>query len=94
MSVFSVTVFDSEDYLQGLLSMTHDELWKAGINLDDWDYGVVLEGHLKSMAAYLMENRKEEYPLHRLLNGVCDNEWYEVKSKDGKLYTVGMAYHA
>lgn len=94
MSVFNTIVFDTEDYLQGLLGMTHQELWDAGVNLDDWDYGVVLEGQNKTMAAYLMESRMEEYPLHRLLSGQCSNEWYEVKSKYGKWYTIGMAYHA
>lgn len=94
MSAFNVTVFDSVDYLKGLLKMTSQEMWDAGMNLDDWDYGVVLEGYLVTCSAYLMPTKKEEYPLHRLLNGVCDNEWFEVTSKDGKKYTIGMAYHS
>lgn len=85
------TYFDTQDYLEGLLDMNDKELWASGICLDDWDYGVVIEGHIKTMSAYLMEHR---YQVYRLLNGCSSNEWFEVKAKNGKLYTIGMAYHS
>lgn len=88
--VIDIKYFDREDYLQGLLGMTHDELWEvAKINLDDWDYGLVLKNHLKSSSSYFKSTG-----LDRLLTGCCSNEWYEVKSKNGELYTIGMAYHS
>lgn len=89
MTINNITLFDSTDYLQGLLLMSTDEIWNLGINLDDWDYGICLEGQLKTLSSYLAST-----DLPRLLNGSCDNEWYEVKSNNGKWYTIGIAYHA
>ena len=88
--VLELKYFDNKDFLNGLLEMTDQELWEvAKLNLDDWDYGVVFDGHLKSLSSYFQITQIE-----RLLSGVCNNEWYEVKSKSGENYTIGMAYHA
>lgn len=37
----SITWFESEDDLQKLTGLNHNELWDAGFDLDDWDFGFV-----------------------------------------------------
>ena len=37
----TVTFFHTEKQLQALTGLTHDGLWEAGFDLDDWDYGFV-----------------------------------------------------
>lgn len=37
----TVTFFDNERQLQALTGLSHDGLWNAGFDLDDWDYGFV-----------------------------------------------------
>lgn len=37
----NVTFFDQEEELSQLTGLSHDELWEAGFNLDDWDFGFV-----------------------------------------------------
>jgi hypothetical protein len=77
--------FDKEEELEKLLGLNQDQIWDHGINLDDWDYGVLFYGNeTPSM-------RKSE--IRNLLNGVCSNEWVVV-TIDGKNYTVGMSYHS
>lgn len=39
----SIVFFDDEQDLQQLTGLNHDQLWKAGFNLDDWDFGFVLD---------------------------------------------------
>ena len=39
----SITFFSEEEELQQLTGLNHDELWEAGFNLDDWDFGLVVD---------------------------------------------------
>ena len=82
----NIIYFDGNKEIEQLLGMTNAEVWKY-INLDDWDYGLALEGRcakkIRNMA------------IGDMLQGAYDNEWYEVKSKrTHKYYTIGMAYHS
>lgn len=36
-----VTFFHTEEQLSALTGLSHDALWEAGFNLDDWDFGFV-----------------------------------------------------
>ena len=36
-----VTFFHTEEQLSALTGLSHDALWEAGFDLDDWDYGFV-----------------------------------------------------
>lgn len=36
-----VTFFHTEEQLTALTGLSHDALWEAGFNLDDWDFGFV-----------------------------------------------------
>lgn len=42
----TLTWFESEKDLQELTGLNHDELWDAGFDLDDWDFGVQTETEL------------------------------------------------
>ena len=35
-----MTWFETEEELQSLTGLTHDELWEKGFDLDDWDFGI------------------------------------------------------
>lgn len=39
----SIMFFDDEKDLQQLTGLNHDQLWEAGFNLDDWDFGFVVD---------------------------------------------------
>lgn len=34
-----ITLFDTEEELIALTGLTHKQLWDAGFNLDDWNWG-------------------------------------------------------
>jgi len=84
------------------------ELWKAGIDTDDWDYMVVInerveeiepEFHLKEAVDNYDGSVKtywwpESYALDRMLNGCYTNTWYKVKVPFlNEVRFVGVAYH-
>lgn len=79
------TYFDTEDDLSRLIGLDHDQLWDHGINLDDWDYGILFYGNETP------DIKKSE--IQRMLTGCCSNEWVVVTVGDVN-YTVGMAYHS
>lgn len=37
----TVTFFSEESELSELTGLNHDQLWDAGFDLDDWDFGFV-----------------------------------------------------
>lgn len=39
----TVTFFHTEEELSALTGLNHDQLWDAGFNLDDWDFGFVTD---------------------------------------------------
>lgn len=79
--------FTDDDDIRHIIKLSHDELWDAGVNLDDWDYGILICGKIKRKQTKL-------FYLDNLLNGVFKNEWYEFKNKKGEWFTLGMAYHS
>ena len=38
-----VTFFENPEDLERMIGLTHDQLWEAGFNLDDMDFGIVTE---------------------------------------------------
>lgn len=38
-SILNLAMFDTENDLQTLTGLSHQELWNAGFDLDDWDVG-------------------------------------------------------
>lgn len=66
-----------------------EELWKQGVDLDDWDYALVIpESALRKES-----NEPLEYGTDRLLTGCCENKWYRVLFR-GKKVGMGVAYHS
>ena len=65
-----------------------DDLWTAGVDMDDWDYVVI--GHPCILDA---SDEPIQYHRARLLTGVCENRWYRVTLR-GREMAVGVAYHA
>ena len=39
----TITFFSEEKELSQLTGLNHDQLWEAGFNLDDWDFGFVVD---------------------------------------------------
>jgi len=76
----------------------NEALWDSGVNLDDWDYLLVVpESSLaireggKYRPPYYGEDGYT-HDLARLLTGCCDNLWYIVAFR-GKTVGMGVAYH-
>lgn len=44
-------IFDDEKDLQELTGLNHDQLWDAGFDLDDWDFGIAIEESLTTQYA-------------------------------------------
>lgn len=82
-----LTYFNTTEDLKKVTVMTSDELWEAGVSLDDWDYGFYIEGNATPKL-------NKDWQLKGILQGCCSNEWYVVTRKDGSTFTLGMAYHS
>lgn len=83
--------------------MTNEDLKSfrdQGISVDDWDYVVL------APIESLIENEstnydgtpttvlgQREYVFERIMVGGCSNYWYRATYR-GKLYAIGVAYHA
>lgn len=66
-----------------------DQLWKAGVNLDDWDYAIVmkLEDYPREPMNYFSLMIEEA--------NKCGFNWYELKNgKTGEWLKVGLSYHS
>lgn len=78
-----------------------EALWDEGVNMDDWDYVLIVPAEALEIDAALGNNEEPDkkyyapktYDLERLLTGVCDNRWYVVNFR-GERVGVGVAYHA
>jgi len=84
----------------------NEALWDSGVNLDDWDYLLIVpesalstreDGECRETS--FSECRPPYYgeagythDLARLLTGCCDNLWYTVAFR-GKMVGMGVAYH-
>lgn len=58
--MIQLTWFESEKDLQALTGLDHDELWDAGFDLDDWDFGFVTDSIL-DVGEYMDMNFKCGY---------------------------------
>jgi hypothetical protein len=65
-------------------------LWGAGVNLDDWDYMLIMEYDPEKFAA---DNKPKSCTMERLLTGCCENKWYRLNFR-GSERIIGIAYHA
>ena len=87
-----VTFFDTREELAELtgLSMENhcDELWKAGFNLDDWDFGIQTETEWTGE----WDRKHPYYESWLLLRMDCHCVGYEHVEHNGKHYY--MVYHS
>ena len=74
--------------IEEITGMKCEKLWKF-INLDDWDYALIVSGRItkKDMA----EDSILSDEGYGLLRGCCSNEWQYIEPIN---MTVGMAYHS
>jgi hypothetical protein len=74
-----------------------EAMWDQGIDLDDWDYAIILpisemecsHHHDESVLTWMPKH----YLFHQMLHGCCNNEWYSFKW-DGAEFGIGLAYHS
>lgn len=74
-----------------------DFLWDQNVNMDDWDYMLLLPSDTE-VTKYTNEYDKEtvepnNYEVNRLLTGCCSNRWYYITFRGDK-YLAGIAYHS
>ena len=81
------TRFTDDRIISKKTGLTSDEIWDAGVCLDDWDYGYIGKGIVTTKI-------ETDLRLDSWLNGVCDNKWYLIQDKKGNYWTICMAYHA
>ena len=55
------TIFTTEDELSKLTGLTHELLWEAGFDLDDWDIGFCCEKTLTLNNAIWLLNQMAGY---------------------------------
>lgn len=86
-----ITWFETLDDLKELTGLTRDELWDAGFNLDDWDFGICCDEALDINAYDYNEFKCGYYYLIKYLSnfGMNDPEHTEY---NGKHYY--MCYHS
>jgi len=75
-----------------------EALWQQGVNMDDWDYMLFCPPEVVFKFETPNEYSEGEYgvkewPLDKLLNGVCSNQWYRASFR-GKEWAIGVAYHS
>ena len=58
----TVTFFSTEEDLQSLTGLTHDRLWDAGFDLDDWDFGFVSDTEWHDPERWFSDRK---YPYHQ-----------------------------
>jgi len=76
-----ITIFETEKELSELTGLTHEELWDAGFNLDDWDWG------------FRTKNKDLTWPEERIVE--CMDNYccgYECVEYNGYYYYI--QYHA
>ena len=73
-----------------------DALWDQGVNLDDWDYMLIVPADTLQEAQDMDGEEcwlPRDWYLGELLIGVFRNRWYKARFH-GKVVGVGVAYHA
>lgn len=76
-----ITLFNTEKELSELTGLDHKELWDAGFNLDDWDWGFRTDAGRQSFA---------EQRILDLMDGYCCG--FEEVFYNGYYYYI--QYHA
>lgn len=79
------------------LELTKDEiqsLWDQQVSMDDWDYLLVVNPKDVFSEESGEFHVHYAYPLERLLDGCCSNEWYGLINFRNKECFIGVAYHA
>lgn len=88
----TVTFFSTEEDLQSLTGLNHDQLWDAGFDLDDWDLGFVSDTEWPDPDRWFSDR---EYPYHQYWLFTRMNQCgpgCEHTAYGGKHYY--MAYHS
>ena len=80
----AITFFSNESELSKLTGLNHEQLWDAGFNLDDWDFGFV------SDTEFDMWNSTYEFFMLSKMENYCFG--YEHVEYNGKHYY--MVYHS
>lgn len=77
-----------------------DALWDQGVNMDDWDYILVLPLEtIREVDATDWEGKPireweaTDYTVERLLTGCCSNTFYKANFR-GETVALGIAYHS
>lgn len=88
----TLTWFESEKELQELTGLNHNELYDAGFDLDDWDFGFVTDKLLDKTAYNHMNFECDYFFLIKALS--TNNISFEPKHTEynGKHYY--MSYHS
>ena len=82
----TITFFSEEKELSQLTGLNHDQLWEAGFNLDDWDFGFVTD---KKWSDEWESPAYERWVLNHIDSHCCG---YEHVEHNGKHYY--MLYHS
>lgn len=102
MSGFPATIITGYEHLT---DEEVQELWDAGVCMDDWDYLILLPPSVlnEEPISYTdWETGKEkdgtrltpvDYNLERMLTGCCSNKWYRAVFR-GEERAIGVAYHS
>jgi hypothetical protein len=84
------------EFYERLDDDTIEALWKQYVCMDDWDY--ILFVPIQPELPFTKDRDdnvvSDSYQIDRLLNGCCQNRWYQVKNFRGKEGIIGVAYHA
>lgn len=87
--------------LEEEIGLSSDELWGKKVNLDDWDYAIIipLQKQDIDILEYVDEYQKkvvepEHTYLQNLLRGCCSNDWFKIENKKNEWFLIGFAYHA
>jgi len=77
------------EFIETFTREDSDYLWGSGIDLDDYDYALIMEYDPKK---FRPDNSPISDYLTRMLMGCCENKWYRLKFK-GSEKIIGIAYH-
>ena len=61
MAINQCAIFTTEKELSKLTGLNHNELWKNGFNLDDWDIGFCCDKPLKNNKEFWLLNQMKNY---------------------------------
>ena len=88
----TVTFFSTEEDLQALTGLTHDQLWDADFNLDDWDFGFVSDTEWSEPNLWFSDREHPYYQYWLLTRMEQHCVGYEHTAYGGRHYY--MSYHS